>query len=406
MNTRCILLITALGALLVAAPAAGQPRFATLYTFTDENPIGLAYANGLFYGTDWGLNCGQIFQLQPPSSPGAPWTQTVLYSFVSAYTDACDPVAPPIAGPNGVLYGITSGGGAYNFGAAYELDPPLSSGAPWTETVIYSFYNALGGPPLTGIPTSLALGPNGSLYVTTDSGGAYNNGSLFQLVPPATAGGAWTGTVLYSFTGGTGGSGPNSLTHGPGGVLYGTTAVGGTAAGGGTAFELVPPTTQGGSWTGSIIYTFQAFGDGAGPNGVILGPQGTLYGTTFGRYPYYGENGAGTVFQLTPPSTPGTPWTKTILQSFGWGFDCGPDSPLILRNGDLYGASCQPGGGVVFKMTPPSAPGGAWTTAILHNFSGQTPGGSMVMTKKGTLFGATIIQKPNQPGGTIYALAP
>jgi len=154
----------------------------------------------------------------------------------------------------------------------------------------------------------------------------------------------------------------------------------------------------------TTLYTFQAFADGAAPNDVILGPDGSLYGTTLGLAPA-SDNGAGTVFQLTPPGTPGAPWTKTILKSFGYGYNCGPDSPLILHNGDLYGAACLSGGGVVFKLEPPSAPGGAWTTTYLHHFTdGQVPGGAMVLTKNGAIYGATIDESSGT--GTIYEIAP
>jgi hypothetical protein len=46
------------------------------------------------------------------------------------------------------------------------------------------------------------------------------------------------------------------------GNLYGTTSEGGaylsgTMYGAGTVFELTPPTTSGGSWTESVLYSFR-----------------------------------------------------------------------------------------------------------------------------------------------------
>ena len=64
--------------------------------------------------------------------------------------------------------------------------------------------------------------------------------------PPAVPGGVWTKSVIYSFTDHDGdGSQPSSgLVAGPGGVLYGTTALGGEAARG-TVFGLYPSVPEG-----------------------------------------------------------------------------------------------------------------------------------------------------------------
>jgi len=255
----------------------------------------------------------------------------------------------------------------------------------------------------SGQPAGLIRGPRGSLYVITNSGGTYADGTLFQLTPPSAGGADWTGTLLYTFSLGPGGAFPSSLVAGPGGSLYGTAALVGSS-GNGSAFQLVPPGTSGGPWTETDLYEFQGLADGSGPNGVIRGPHGSLYGTTLGRYPA-GGNGQGTVFQLTPPSIPGGPWTKTILHSFGEYYNCGPDSPLILSGGNLYGAACQSLiDGVIFELQPPAQPGGSWTYTALHTFTNsEVPGGAMVL-RDGILYGAAISHAQDQPGGTIYAI--
>jgi len=43
----------------------------------------------------------------------------------------------------------------------------------------------------------LVFGPNGALYGTTPFGGTWGTGTIFELAPPASPGGAWTETVLY-----------------------------------------------------------------------------------------------------------------------------------------------------------------------------------------------------------------
>src|SRR5205823_11877114 len=71
----------------------------------------------------------------------------------------------------------------------------------------------------------------GALYGTTVSGGGpYNNGTVFKLSPPSTPGGAWTETILYSFGGGNDGVNPyGGLIFDESGARYGTTYIGGVS---------------------------------------------------------------------------------------------------------------------------------------------------------------------------------
>lgn len=87
-------------------------------------------------------------------------------------------------------------------------------------------------------------------------------------------------------------SGP--LAVGNGGVLYGATASGGhngvfdTSNGGGVVFSLTPPATTGGNWTETVLYSFLGTvnpdsggpDDGTHPLGVAIGSGDVLYGTT------------------------------------------------------------------------------------------------------------------------------
>ncbi len=163
---------------------------------------------------------------------GGAWTETVLHSFGSG-SDGFHPLASLIKGSNGDLYGTTAGGGANSYGTVFQISP---SGA---ETVIYSFNSSSGAFP----QAPLILGSNGDLYGTTFgtyNGGANNVGTVFQLAPPSSPGGTWTGTVLHSFQGGADGANPvAALIQGSNGDLYGTTEYGG-ASGEGTVFKVVP----------------------------------------------------------------------------------------------------------------------------------------------------------------------
>jgi uncharacterized repeat protein (TIGR03803 family) len=177
-----------------------------LHTFTGGNDGGLSSAalivkNGVLYGTtsqedsyydnngdcNWG--CGTVFELAPPASAGGAWTETVLYHFQPAATppgysyDGSAPVGGVVFGPNGALYGTTAYGGPFGTGTIFELAPPASPGGAWTESVLYEieFDSATGG--YYGFPTSpfagLTVGKHGELFGTETS----DAGMVFELKP-------------------------------------------------------------------------------------------------------------------------------------------------------------------------------------------------------------------------------
>jgi uncharacterized repeat protein (TIGR03803 family) len=185
-------------------------------------------------------------------------------------------------------------------------------------------------------------------------------------------------TRLYSFNGGpSDGANPAAALSVAGGVLVGTTTSGGVGCvpvGCGTVFSLTPPTSPGGSWTEAVLYSFTGIsGDGANPyGGIVSGAGGALYGTTA----YGGCAGCGTVFSLTPPESPNRPWVETVLHSFtGSPNDgSGPSAGVVIGGGGvLYGTTEYDGAlnaGTVYSLTPPASPGSTWTESVLHNFTG------------------------------------
>jgi len=195
--------------------------------------------------------------------------------------------------------------------------------------------------------------------------------------------------VIYDF-----GSGGSSDAYGPygsiafdsSGNLYGT-AEGGGAAQRGAIFQLSP---AGDSWRERVLYSFCLGGepcsDGTSPfSGVILDTSGNLYGSTYqggGTCP----DTCGLVFELSHPSAPSGAWTETVLWQFSGGEDgCSPDGPLVMDGlGNLYGTAeaCGPyGNGTVFELSPPPVPGGAWTESTLYGFCS---GGSDPFCKDGS----------------------
>jgi uncharacterized repeat protein (TIGR03803 family) len=308
--------------------------------------------------------------------------ERVLYSF-SGGTDGGSPAGGLIFDGAGNLYGTTNGGGTYSGGTVFELSP--AAGGGWTETVIHSFGNGTDG---NGPEAGLIFDAAGNLYSTTNGGGTYNGGTVFELTPQA--GGGWTETVIHSFGSGTDGAGPwAGLIFDAAGNLYSTTKGGGTYNGG-TVFELTPQ--AGGGWTEQVLHSFQGGADGAQPYaGLIFDAAGNLYGTTYfgGAYGYYG-----TVFDLTPAA--GGTWTEKVLYNFS-GFPDGinPVGGLIFDGtGNLYGTTYLGGTygkGTLFELTP--AGGGTWTEQVLHNFGngndGATPSSGLITDTAGNLYGTT-----------------
>src|SRR5450755_609558 len=112
---------------------------------------------------------------------------------------------------------------------------------------------------------------------------------------------------------------------------------------------MVLPAAAGDLLKESVLYSFTGGNDGLWPLGLLAGPGGVLYGaTTYGGNPLYcpqGE-GCGTVYQLSPPSTPGDPWTKNIIFEFSGTNGALPRGGLAWdANGNLYGTTRAGGTG-------------------------------------------------------------
>jgi uncharacterized repeat protein (TIGR03803 family) len=255
--------------------------------------------------------------------------------------------------------------------------------------------------------------------------------AVLSLCLPTGAFGQAQYRVLYSFgaegfldTGGSiDGDFPNQgLIFDHSGNIYGTTEEGGPVPcengyGCGTVFELSP---QPGGWGHSVLFNFctttgnpETCPEGAYPQaGLLLDKAGNLYGTTD-----QGGNGFGVVFELSPPLTPGTAWTETVLYApvccSGGGLY--PDSQLTMDgSGNLYGANGAGGiigGGNIFELSPPDTQGGEWTVTVLYTFcqlqdctDGFEPAGGVVFDRAGNLYGATRGGGASS-NGTVFELS-
>jgi uncharacterized repeat protein (TIGR03803 family) len=358
-------------------------------------------AAGNLYGTtDAGgaHGGGAVFELSPKAGGG--WTEKILHSFGSG-KDGYEPHASLILDKAGNLYGTTDYGGANVYGTVFEVSPKAGGG--WTEKILHDFGSGKDGVnPLA----SLMLDKAGNLFGTTDGGGAYNYGTVFEVSPKA--GGGWTEKVLHSFNNnGKDGQRPfGGLILDAAGNLYGTTSVGPY----GTVFELSPK--AGGGWTEKILHSFN-YKDGAIPSAdLIFDGAGNLYSTTSAG----GAYGGGTVFELSPKAGGG--WTEKVLHSFDDNGEDGytPYASLIFDAGNLYGTTyyggtiypgCGDGCGTVFELTPKA---GSWTEKVLHSFGsgkdGVGPEAGLISDKAGNLYGTTFYGGTNLHGGTVFEIKP
>jgi uncharacterized repeat protein (TIGR03803 family) len=223
-------------------------------------------------------------------------------------------------------------------------------------------------------------------------------------------------SVIHNFTGGADGQNPFAgVTVGPSGILYGTAANGG-AYGVGTVFKLSQVNS---SWVSSPLYEFTGVSGGAFPlGGVVIGPNGALYGTTFGVLETFG-----TVFELTPQPTFCRTvlcyWNETVLHTFtGIPGGAGPQAENLVfdSSGNIYGTTGGGGmynSGVTFELTHS---GGGYTESILHSFGngtdGRSPVASVVFDTAGNVYGTTLLGGTGSPQvcqgscGTVYQLVP
>jgi len=431
----CGTFLTALPLLTFAAVAqASSPALTRLHDFTGNDsdganpyagvvggPGGVLYGTTLWGGTGACSDCGTAFSLTPPASPGGVWTESV---HTLPLASGLRPYAGLTLSPGGTVYGAGYDGGACGFGAVFELKPPAFSGGAWEEKPVYTgFCN-----PLTGgyLKAGVVIGSGGVLYGTSIYGGGGNGtsaepGAVYELTPPAAAGGTWSFAAIHGFGFAVGdGSAPTTgVTVGSGGVLYGTLGNGGTA-GHGMVYSLTPSALPGGAWTETILYSFgsgsNGGSDGANPQaGVVIGTGGVLYGTTESG----GPSNDGTVYSLAPPSSPGGAWTETILHSFAGGsHGATPTAGVAIgRGGVLFGTTNSGGSsneGTVFALSPPATPGGTWADRILHSFTGGSDGGNpqggLIISGGGVLYGTTYAGGTGLACsggcGTVFSLVP
>ena len=234
---------------------------------------GLIYVNNMLYGTTYAGGtcatyggCGTIFAINPKTG-----AEHVLHSFGKG-TDGAYPYYSGLTLIKSTLYGTTTLGGKYGYGAVF------SESLGGAERVLYSFK----GEPDGANPWAGLIKVNSTLYGTTEFGGKIGHGAVFSL---STAGAEH---VMYSFS-------TNNLQYDAAqpstsliyvnGTFYGTAGYGGVDGDG----AIYSVSLQGKE---QVLHSFsgvyQAF-----PSSLLYG-NGALFGTT----QFDGTNNDGNVFRL------------------------------------------------------------------------------------------------------------
>ncbi|MCB0448227.1 MAG: T9SS type A sorting domain-containing protein [Gelidibacter sp.] len=274
------------------------------------------------------------------------------------------------------LYGVTQKGGTSNFGTIFKI---LPDGTNYTKLKNFT------GTPDGWRPKFCTLVSDGTyLYGTTIVGGSADKGAIFRIMPDGT-----NYSVIYSFTGGSGGENIYGSLILEGNQLYGMTELGGSNNLG-TIFKV--------STDGSNYVKLLDFGGGlygGAPQGCSLYFDG---GFLYGMTTYFGIYNRGIIFKIM---IDGSGFTK-LFDFDGAGFGGFPNGTLISHGTSLYGLTPDDGSfnaGTLFKI---NQDGTGFTT--LFDFSannGASPYGSLFkvgsflygMTRDGGLNGHGTIFK-------------
>ncbi len=321
---------------------------------------------------------------------GAAGKYKVLYSFTGGADGSQPDFAQLILDAAGNLYGTTTGGGAFGDGVVFELTK--NSDGTWTESVLYSF---AGGTDGATPQAAVTLDASGNLYGTTQYGGDFSAGTVFQLAP--NSGGGWTESVLYSFTGASDGANPEyGVIFDATGTLYSVTSGGGTQ-GMGVVYKLTP--NSDGSLTYGLLHSFTGGEDGSYPllgGNLTFDTAGNLYGATSDGVDAYGNcpssNDCGSIFELTPQ--PGGNWNEQVIFRFHGAHGVKALSPVIFDSaGHLYGNASGGGGNFGDPFRLRLGENGKWTEEVLHVFQGNQDGayplGNIALDASGRLYGTT-----------------
>ena len=173
--------------LLMGAHAVAQ-RERVLHSLSNNGlALGGPYGRVIFdsagnlYSTTVNSTSGAGLAFEMTPSADRIWTATTLFDFGTHHgsNDGAWPSSGLVFDGARNLYGTTPVAGVYDGGTVYELTPQASG--RWMGKVLHNFHLAGGDgyQPVAG----LIFDSSGNLYGTTALGGAYDNGTVYEITP-------------------------------------------------------------------------------------------------------------------------------------------------------------------------------------------------------------------------------
>ena len=325
---------------------------------------------------------------------------TTLYQFPGG-TKGYFPLGGVAFDSKGNLYGTTQYDGfCLGCGLVYVLKKPSAKNPGWTFELVHLFGKTL----QDGIRPSAPLLLHDDVFYSTTPFGANPQcgcGEVFKFTP----GGAnpdQSYKILHHFGNFKLGWNPGGgVLLGNDGTIYGTTTGGGRHTAG-TIFKI----TAAGDY--SVMYDFTGDDFGGGPQGeLIFGKDGAIYGTSFGG----GKYNQGLIFRITTDGD----FTKLydflgVNQPGGSHDGANPQGRLALGDdGTIYGTTAfggSPSGyGTAWSLSPPKGVTKKWQYHQLHIFGsdGNIPHSGLVIDADGVLYG-TGAGGGDFQSGVIYKL--
>lgn len=275
---------------------------------------------------------------------------------------------------DGYLYGLTYNGGTTGNGALFRYDPVNNVYLKRVDMTATNGAHPEG---------ELTEAPDGNLYSVTQDGGTGAAGAIFRYNPTTNV---YTKRYDLSTTT-TGKNSTGYLKLASNGDLYGLTYLNGPGSGG-ILFQY--------NYTTNALtnrYTFNLANGFSPAGGLAQAPNGKMYGcTAYGGIP---ATASGTLFRFDPASN-----VFTLMGTFNTNTGRHPVSSLMqASDGMLYGTT-QEGGtndlGTLFQYNPVTH-----THVIKYSFSaptGRAPHGKLVQASDGNLYGCTIAGGVNDVG--------
>ncbi len=287
----------------------------SLFKASDGNLYGMTSEGGSHYK-------GVIFKFNTSTS-----TFSKLFDF-DGINNGSYPQGSLVETSNGKLYGMARNGGKNGNGVIFEFDPTTMT---FSKKFDFELVNSGSSP-----HGDLMLSPNGSLFGTTWSGGAFDSGILFEFNPESSV---FTNRFDFSSLNTNGYAPKGSLVQEANGLIYGMTFAGGIHDLG-VIFEFDPLTS---------IYTkkfdFDGINTGGHPKGNLLNTSnGILYGMTSEG----GQFDKGVLFEYSIS----TSTLNTLVHFDGENSGAHPNGSLMqATNGNIYGLTTEGGngGGTLFE---------------------------------------------------------